>query len=82
MIILHGKQRFHDCFTRLLSGVQFADYVFNEFEFELLALECGAPPGGRSTTGRKAAGAQRSARRLARPKAEQVPTFQFWAMNL
>ena len=28
-------------------------------EFELLALECGAPPGGRSKTGRKAAGAQR-----------------------
>ena len=30
-----------------------------DIEFELLALECGAPPGGRSTTGRKAAGAQR-----------------------
>ena len=27
--------------------------------FELLALGCGAPPGGRSKTGRKAAGAQR-----------------------
>ena len=33
--------------------------MFNQIEFELLASECGAPPGGRSKTGRKAAGAQR-----------------------
>ena len=33
--------------------------MFNQIEFELLALECGAPPGGHSHTGRKAAGAQR-----------------------
>ena len=33
--------------------------MFNHIEFELLALECGAPPGGRSPTGWKAAGAQR-----------------------
>ena len=33
--------------------------VLNHIEFDLLALECGAPPGGRSTTERKAAVAQR-----------------------
>ena len=33
--------------------------LLNHIEFELLALECRAPPGGRRTIGRKAAGAQR-----------------------
>ena len=33
--------------------------LFKHIAFELLALECGAPPGGRGKTGRKAAVAQR-----------------------
>ena len=36
--------------------------LFNQIEFELLALECEAPPGGRSKTGMEAAGAQRPTR--------------------
>ena len=44
-------------FTVLLSI--FHETFYSNIEFELLAVECGAPPGGRSKTGRKAAGAQR-----------------------
>ena len=36
-----------------------SNFKLFDIEFELLALECGAPQGGRSTTERKAAGAQR-----------------------
>ena len=36
-----------------------SDFKLVDIEFEWLALECGAPPGGRSTTERKATGAQR-----------------------
>ena len=51
--------------------------MFNRhIAFALLALQCGAPPGGRSKTGRKAAGAQRPTPCEAEGRASRVELYK------
>ena len=54
--------------------------LLNHIEFELLALECGAPPGGRSKTGRKAAGAQRPTPCETEGRASMLAEDQKWGV--
>ena len=55
--------------------------MYSNIEFELLALECGAPPGGRSKTGRKAAGAQRPTPCEAEGRASKAKSINFGLKN-